>query len=95
MEDAAPAPAEEQLAAVEAFCRRRATVEAADILAEFLQLPQALLDSHVLPTLLERAVLQPTDQPDRCCRIPPRCRVLEKPRALTPQSFSRLLKSLM
>ena len=56
----------ELMSAVEAFCRRRATVEAADILSEFLQLPQALLDSSVLPSLLKHAVLERTDQQDMC-----------------------------
>lgn len=65
MMEEAEAP-EELLAAVEAFCRRRSTVEAADILSEFLQLPQAQLDSTVLPALLKRAVLESTGQPDKC-----------------------------
>lgn len=54
------------LASVEAFCCRHSTVQVADILAHFLDLPQALLDSHILPALIKAGVLQATAFTDKC-----------------------------
>ena len=65
MADVVEAEPKSELQAVMAFCQRYAVVDVGTLMAEFLDLPQALLDSRIIPALLSRRVLEPTSQPDK------------------------------